>query len=143
MKNNLFEGMFHTELPAPDASVDAFVVVCALVIIALEFLVGYRLILPAGLGIELPKSSEIQYLQTANVITVKSENLLMVNDEIASMKTLSRAIETKIAGAGNSKPEAPILLRVDSSIPLSVVVKICEILQKFGCSDVHLALNKL
>ncbi|MDR2436350.1 MAG: biopolymer transporter ExbD [Puniceicoccales bacterium] len=143
MKNNPFEGMFRTELPAPNASIDAFVVACALVIIALGFLVGYRLILPAGLGIELPKSSEVQYLQTANVITVKSENLLMVNDEIASMKTLSRTVETKIMGDGRSKPEAPILLRVDSSIPFSIVVKICEILQKLGCSNVHLALNKL
>ncbi|MDR2720786.1 MAG: biopolymer transporter ExbD [Puniceicoccales bacterium] len=138
MKDNPFEGIFHTELPVPNASIDSFAIVCALIIIALGFLTGYRLILPVGLAIELPKSSEVQYLQTASVITVKSENLLMVNDEISSIKTLARTIEAK-----NFKLEAPILLRIDSSIPFSTVVKICEILQKFGHSNIHLALNKL
>jgi biopolymer transport protein ExbD len=143
MGNSPFKEIFCTKLPAPNAEIDAFVVVCALIVVAMGFLTGHRLILPAGLGIELPKSSEIQHLQTAHIITAKSENLLMVDDEISSMRMLSRDIEAKITGGESFSPKAPILLRIDSSIPLSTVVKICEILQKFGCSNVHLALSEL
>ncbi|MDR3273745.1 MAG: biopolymer transporter ExbD [Puniceicoccales bacterium] len=142
MKNNPFEEIFCTKLPIPNASIDAFVVVCALIITSLGFLAGYRLILPAGMGIELPKSSEVQYLQTAHIITVKSENLLIVNDEISSMKALRRDIEAKILREGIFDPNTPILLRIDTSIPLGTVVKICEILKGLGCTNVHLALNK-
>jgi biopolymer transport protein ExbD len=129
-------------LRAPNASVDAFVVVCTLIIIALGFLTGHRLILPAGIGVDLPNSDEVQYAQTANVITVKSENLLVLNDEISSMKTLKRDMESKIIGEENFDFNVPILLRIDSSIPFSSVARICEILKGLGYSSIHLALNK-
>jgi biopolymer transport protein ExbD len=142
MKNNPFEEIFCTKLPIPSVSIDAFVVVCAMIIISLGFLTGYRLILPAGMGIELPKSSEVQHLQTAHIITVKSENLLIVNDEISSMKAFRRDIEAKILREGNFDFNIPILLRIDASISLGTVVKICEILKELGCINVHLALDK-
>jgi biopolymer transport protein ExbD len=142
MKSSPFEEVFRTELRAPNASVDAFVIVCALIIVALGFLAGYRLILPAGISVELPRSSEVQYAQTTHVITVKSENLLIVDDEISSLKSLKRDMESKIIREENFDFNTPILLRIDSSIAFCKVAKICEILQGLGYSNVHLALNK-
>jgi biopolymer transport protein ExbD len=142
VKNSPFQEIFHTELPAPNAGVDAFVAICTLIIVALGFLAGYRLILPAGMGIELPHSSEVQYAQTTSVITVKSENLLILNDGISSMKTLKHDMESKIIREENFDFSVPILLRIDSSITFRDVAKICEILKDIGYANVHLALNK-
>ncbi|MDR1255458.1 MAG: biopolymer transporter ExbD [Puniceicoccales bacterium] len=142
MKNSPFEEIFCLKLPPPDGAMDAFVILCTIIIIGLGFLAGYRLILPAGMGLELPKSSEVQYLQTSHIITVKSENLLMVNDEISSMKTLRHDVEAKIIHGGNFNSQIPILLRMDGAVPLGIAVKICEILKELGCTSVHLALSK-
>ncbi|MDR0679855.1 MAG: biopolymer transporter ExbD [Puniceicoccales bacterium] len=142
MKSDPFEEIFHTELPVPNATIDTFVVICALIIIGLGLLTIHRLILPAGLGIELPNSKEVQYLQTAHTITVKSENLLIVDDEISSLKTLKRDMGAKITQREKFNPKTPILLRMDAAIPLQTAVNICEILKSLGFSNVHIALNK-
>jgi hypothetical protein len=41
-------------------------------------------------------AKRLTYLQTSHIITAKSEDLLMVNDEMSSMKALRRDIEANI-----------------------------------------------
>lgn len=137
-----FSNIFSTKLSKPNIGIDIFVVVNMLTLIGLFFFMSYKIFLPIGINIELPTSNIIHPVVTKHVITVKSEDLLIVNDEVSSISTLKNNLNSKIIHSDTSDLNIPILLRIDQTISFNVIIKICDILHEIGYTNVQLATNK-
>ncbi len=142
MHRKLFSNIFNTKLQSPDIKIDIFVVINALLILGLFLLLSSKIFLPAGLGIELPNSEYIQQTLVCHTITVKSSNLLILNDRISSINALKRDLKSYDVHRKTQDYTTPILLRIDRSVTLDTIIKISNILRESGYTNIQLALNQ-
>ncbi len=143
MHRNLFTYKFNTKLNKPDSKIGIFDVINICIVISLCFLLKLKLFLPAGLSISLPNSYHIQRQPTQHIITIKSENLLILNESISSVKSLKSDINSQKIYNKIKDFNIPVLLRADRTVTIETIIKISDILHEAGYTKIHLALNKI
>ena len=152
MRNKLFphtrsDHLFATALPTPDIKIDIFVMIDILIVIGLYLLLNNKIFLPAGVGVELPRSENIQQCEVSHIITIKNNikdgknrdnRLLILDDTVSSMNSLKRDLQMK---SKKTNHQNPILLRADKSTDLGTIIKISNIIREAGYTGIQLALN--
>ena len=94
---------------------------------------------PLGVGIDLPRTLEPTYanLNTAAVLTLKSNNLIFFENEKLGMEELPERLTQKIS---QSPQENNILLvKADRGIPAEDVLRLCDLATQAGFASVQIA----
>lgn len=128
----------------PNCTIDIFPILC-LVLIFISFLsINTKLILPAGITIKLPSISNPTSISTTGTITVQSSNFIIFEGQILTLENLYDNL-VAFLHTNNIHPSASVnlLLRCDRSVPLQVILKICEISQLAGYTNIHIATNEI
>ncbi|MDR1595657.1 MAG: biopolymer transporter ExbD [Puniceicoccales bacterium] len=128
-------------LREPDIGVELFGVLNILMLCCTFVLLNSRFILSPGVSISLPSVDAVEFVETMGVITVQSEKFIVFNGNIFSLDTLENGIKKYLREncAGGSSAVSAILVRPDKSLPVFVLIKICEIAKKSGFSTVQVA----
>jgi biopolymer transport protein ExbD len=132
------------KLLEPDLRLELFNILNLLTLFCVFFLLNSRFILSPGTGISIPVSENLDRKETIGVITAQSDKFVILNGNIFSLDTLEYGIKKYLRGKknGNSAKNV-VLIRADRSLPVGVLVKICEIAKKSGYSSVQIAASPL
>ena len=97
---------------------------------------------PLGVGIDLPRTLEPTYanLNTAAVLTLKSNNLIFFENEKLSMEELPERLAKKL---GQSPQENNILLvKADRGIPAEDLLRLCDLATQAGFASIQIAAER-
>ncbi|MDR1432876.1 MAG: biopolymer transporter ExbD [Puniceicoccales bacterium] len=127
-------------LREPDRRVELFNVLNVFALLLMFFAINSRFVLSAGVPIALPVFGGQEFSATAGVITVQSEKFMVFNGNIFSLDTLAQGIGKFLRkNFGENLGQAAILIRPDRSLPVDVLMKVCEIAKKSGYATVQIA----
>lgn len=134
----------NVRLRHPNSTIDVFPILC-LVLIFVSFLsINTKLILPAGITIKLPFATNATSITTTGTITVQSSNFIIFEGQILTLETLyDSLVEFLHTNNIHQSSSISLLVRCDRSVPLQVVLKICEIAKFAGYTNLHIATNQI
>jgi biopolymer transport protein ExbD len=116
---------------------------CVLNVLALAyafFLLNSRFLLSPGIAISLPGTADVECRKTVGTVSVQSEKLVVFNGNIFSLDTIGTGMRKFLrANHLENTAEPAILIRPDEALPVSVLIKICEIAKKSGFSTAQIA----
>jgi len=91
-----------------------------------------------SVNLEVPTSGEANQSvdsSTVQTIGIDRENVITLNDEVVDLGTL----ESRLVALRAEKPEAPVIVRPDKSLPVQQLVSIMDVLQRAKISKVGVA----
>jgi biopolymer transport protein ExbD len=91
-----------------------------------------------SVNLEVPTSGEANQSvdsSTVQTIGIDRENVITLNDEVVDPGTL----ESRLVALRAKKPEAPVIVRPDKSLPVQQLVSIMDVLQRAKISKVGVA----
>jgi biopolymer transport protein ExbD len=91
-----------------------------------------------SVNLEVPTSGEANQSvdsSTVQTIGIDRENVITLNDEVVDLGTL----ENRLVALRAEKPEAPVIVRPDKSLPVQQLVNIMDVLQRAKISKVGVA----
>ncbi len=100
------------------------------------FMLTSSFIFQPGLKVNLPKAITSQVLGEGSVIiTINSENLAYVGDELVDNQQLRKKLEE------SSTLKRPVMIKADKKSALGRVVEIWDMCRSLGISEVNVATN--
>lgn len=128
------------KLREPDRRIELFNVLNILVLFFMFFMLNSRFVLSPGVAIALPTVAATEIGDTIGVMTVQSEKFIMFNGNIFSLDTLGQGIKKYLGkNFGENPGQMAILIRPDKSLPVNVLLKVCEIARKSGYAAIQIA----
>ena len=91
-----------------------------------------------SVNLEVPTSGEANQSvdsSTVQSIGIDRENVITLNDEVVDLETL----ESRLVTLRAEKPEAPVIVRPDKSLPVQQLVSIMDVMQRAKISKVGVA----
>ena len=91
-----------------------------------------------SVNLEVPTSGEANQSvdsSTVQSIGIDRENVITLNDDVVDLETL----ESRLVTLRAEKPEAPVIVRPDKSLPVQQLVSIMDVLQRAKISRVGVA----
>lgn len=128
----------------PNCTIDIFPILCLVLIFASFLSINSKLVLPAGITIKLPYSNNTTSITTIGTITVQSANFIIFEGQLLTLENLRDNL-TDFLHINNIDQSSSIslLIRCNRSVPLQVVLEICEIAKSAGYTNIHIATNLL
>lgn len=111
-----------------------------ILLIALGFiLLGSRFIVAPGVTINIPELSTpaVPGIVVVDVMTLTPNNMILLEGRIYSMDNISKALE--IRKINKVDGEAILLMKLDKETHMEMFLKICEIAQRAGYSQIQIA----
>ncbi|HZC36696.1 MAG TPA: biopolymer transporter ExbD [Chthoniobacterales bacterium] len=91
-----------------------------------------------SVNLEVPTSGEANQSvdsSTVQSIGIDRENVITLNDQVVDLETL----ESRLVTLRAEKPEAPVIVRPDKSLPVQQLVSIMDVMQRAKISKVGVA----
>jgi biopolymer transport protein ExbD len=109
------------------------------------FLLNSRFILSPGVEIRLPQSDTAEMKKTVGIITIQSEKFIIFNGDIFTLDSIKYGMKKYLKAKCSEKADetSVLLVRPDKSLPVDVLLKICEIARDAGYANVQIATSSL
>ena len=123
-----------------DAKINLSPILCMVTILSMFFLFNSRFVLSPGIDITLPVSDYAIDSESIVFLTVKNEKFIILDGSVCSIDSLDEYLDSflkrhKISDAKNLS----MMVIGDESLPLSLLIKVCDIIRSAGYGHVKIA----
>ena len=123
-----------------DTKINLSPILCMITILSMFFVFNSRFVLSPGVDITLPVSNYAIDSDSTGFLTVKNEKFIILDGSICSIDSLGKYLDSflkrhKISDAKNLS----MMVIGDESLPLSLLIKVCDIVRSAGYGNVKIA----
>ena len=123
-----------------DTKINLFPILCMVTILSMFFVFNSRFVLSPGVDITLPVSDYAIDSESIVFLTVKNEKFIILDGSVCSIDSLGEYLGSflkrhKISDAKNLS----MLVISDESLPLSLLIKVCDIVRSAGYGHIKIA----
>ena len=123
-----------------DTKINLSPILCMITILSMFFLFNSRFVLSPGVDITLPVSDYAVASDSIGFLTVKNEKFIILDGSVCSIDSLGKYLDSflkrhKISDAKNLS----MMVIGDESLPLGLLIKVCDIVKSAGYGHVKIA----
>ncbi|MDR2200778.1 MAG: biopolymer transporter ExbD [Puniceicoccales bacterium] len=134
----LCEFQNYRTLEKPNTKLDTNSIIAVLLFIFGLSLLGSRFVFSPGMEIRIPKVQNIDLRNTAGILNIGMNGLLMFDNRILKLEELGE--EVSLFLSHKKFPETiTLLVCIDQSVSFGWIIRVIDVLKSAGCQNIQIA----